>query len=201
MDKLRKRADVIFRKQGGYAQSKDLVEGGLHTSQIKELMDSGYIYKVKRGLYHAAQIIEGDHQELLEVANIIPHGVICLLSALSFHGLTTYLPKENYVAIHRHARKPVLPEFPPIRIFYFSDVPFNLGIAEVEIGGMHVNIYDKEKTLCDMVKYRKKLGQDLVKEAFKEYFSKPDIQIEKLLYYAAQTRVRTIVEQYLEVLI
>lgn len=200
MDRAFKQAGFVFKAGRGYARTKDLTKSGLHTSQIKELKDAGYIHRIKRGLYYYPKYDSKGHQELVEVSKIIPQGVICLLSALSYHELTTNRPRENYVAIHRDARKVALPGYPPIRVFYFSDLQYKLGIVEEDLSGHKVKIYDQEKTLCDLVRYRKRIGQDIVKEGFQEYFSQPKVQIEKLLDYAEKTRVRTIVARYLEIL-
>lgn len=194
------RAHKIFEDGNGYARTRELTAGGVHTSQIRELQDEGYIYEIKRGLYQWSDYIIESNQELVEVSKIVPNGVICLLSALSYHGLTTHQPRENYVAIHRDATRHTLPDYPPIRLFYFSDSQYRVGITETTLSGHQVKIYDAEKTLCDVVRYRNKIGQDIVRESLKEYFDQPNVNVEKLMDYARKTGVFSIISQYMEVL-
>ena len=198
---LTRKTNRIFANMKGYARTRDLTAAGLHTAQIKRLENEGQIIKIKRGLYKAAEHPIDDGEELVDVSKIVPNGVICLLSALSFHGLTTYQPWEHYVAIHRDAAKPTLPDYPPIRIIYFSDAQYRIGITDVDVHGHQVKIYDAEKTLCDCARYQNKLGKDIVKESFRSYFNRPGKNVDKLMEYAKKTRVQSIVAQYAEVLL
>lgn len=127
--------------------------------------------------------------------------MICLLSALSYYELTTYNPWEYQIAIHRSSKKPKLPDYPPIKIFYLADAQYNIGIDEVDINGSVVRIYDREKTICDMVRYREKLGMDLMKEGLRNYLKSSNKNITKLVSYADRLRIQTVLQKYLEVLI
>ena len=198
---LTRKTHRIFANKKGYARTQDLRAAGLHTTQIKKLANEGQIVKIKRGLYKATEHPMQDGEELVDASEIVPNGVICLLSALSFHGLTTYQPWEHYVAIHRDSAKPTLPDYPPIRIIYFSEAQYRIGITNVEVHGHHVKIYDAEKTLCDCARYRNKLGKDIVKESFRSYFQRPRRNVDKLMDYAKKTRIQSIVTQYAEVLL
>lgn len=109
------------------------------------MVEENVISKIKRGLYHWNNYEINTKKELVEVSKIIPRGVICLLSALSFYELTTYNPWEYYIAIHRDDFKPKIPDYPPIKVFYFADNQYNTGIKEIEIQGNKVKIYDIEK--------------------------------------------------------
>ncbi len=172
-----------------------------HSSHLYKLQDEGEISRIKRGLYRWNDDEFNTSTELIEVSNIIPNGVICLLSALSYYDLTTTNPWEYYIAIHRDEHRPKLPDYPPISIFYFADKQFNTGIKEVNIDGSKVKIYDKEKTICDCIRLRNKVGTDVVKEAMQDYLKRKDKNISKLLEYAEVTGVKNIVKRYLEVLV
>ena len=198
---LTQKTNRIFANNNGYARTRDLTAAGLHSSQIKRLENEGQIIKLKRGLYKAAEYPMGDGEELVDVSKIVPNGVICLLSALAFHELTTYQPWEHYVAIHRDAAKPTLPYYPPIRIAYFSEAQYSIGTIGIDIHGHQVKIYDAEKTLCDCARYQNKLGKDVVKESFRSYFNRPGKDVDKLMEYAKKTRVQSIVAQYAEILL
>ncbi len=135
------------------------------------------------------------------MSKIVPNGVICLLSALSYYDISSYNPWEYYIAIHRDNHKPKIPEYPPISIFYFADKQYNTGIEEIMIKGNKIKIYDLEKTICDCIRYRNKIGVDIVKEALNEYIKKRGSNINKLLNYARDTGVHSIIKNYLEVLL
>ena len=138
---------------------------------------------------------------MVEVSKLVPKGVICLLSALSYYELTTYNPWEYQIAIHRGSKKPKLPDYPPIKIIYLADAQYSIGIDEVDINGSVVRIYDREKTICDMVRYREKLGMDLMKEGLRNYLKSSNKNITKLVSYADKLRIQTVFQKYLEVLI
>ena len=191
----------IFERNNGYARTKDILEADIHSSHLYKLQDKGEITRIKRGLYRWNDNEFNSNTELIEVSNIVPNGVLCLLSALSYYDLTTTNPWEYYIAIHRDEHRPKLPDYPPISIFYFADKQYNTGIEEVDIGGSKVKIYDKEKTICDCIRLRNKVGTDVVKEAMQDYLKKKDKNISKLLAYAEVTRVKSIVGRYLEILV
>ncbi|MBF8435505.1 hypothetical protein I0Q91_00305 [Halanaerobiaceae bacterium Z-7014] len=131
----------------------------------------------------------------------LKYRLISLLSALSYYELTTNNPWEYYVAIHRDHFKPTLPDYPPISIYYFSDKQYYTGITEINIKGEKIKIYDREKIICDCIRYRKKIGVDVMKEALQEYLKQNYRNIDKLIKYAEITGVKTLMSRYLEVLI
>jgi predicted transcriptional regulator of viral defense system len=191
----------IFERNNGYARTKDILEADIHSSHLYKLQEEGDISRIKRGLYRWNGDEFNSNTELIEVSNIVPNGVICLLSALSYYDLTTTNPCKYYIAIHRDEHRPKLPDYPSISIFYFADKQFNTGIKEVNIEGSKVKIYDKEKTICDCIRLRNKVGTDVVKEAMQNYLKRMDKNISKLLEYAEVTGVKNIVKRYLEVLV
>lgn len=194
-----KKIKEVFAQNNEVVRTREIADK-VHPRYLYQLVEQGVVEKIKRGLY-AWNNDYSTAQELLTVKKSIPNGVLCLLSALSLHELTTVNPWEYYIAIHRDDHKPALPEYPPIQIFYFSQKQFEVGIEELEVAGDKVKIYDLEKTICDCIRYRNKIGQDVVKEAMDEYLKKRDYNIEKLLHYAEVTRAVTLIKKYLEVLI
>ena len=123
-----------------------------------------------------------------------------MLSVLSYYDMTIYT-WEYYITIHRDHYKPKLPDYPPISIFFFADKQFTTGTEEITIKGNKIKIYDLEKTSCDCVRFRNKIGVDIVKKALNEYVKKRGSNITKLLNYARNTGVYTIIKKYLEVLV
>ncbi len=192
--------NALMDKENPYITSYKLKEYGLNTYDVKTLVDDGIIERVRRGLYRWV-LVESTYNEIVEIVNIVPDGVICLFSALSFYELTTYIPKEYNVAISRKTRKPILPKYPSVKIIYFSEERFKKGVVEVEIEHKKVKIFDLEKTVCDTIFYRNKIGLDIVKEVMDRYIAKPERNIQKLVEYAEALRVYNILKTYLEVLI
>lgn len=191
----------ILEKNHGFARTKDFIRAGISPYYIKKLESIGEIERVKQGVYRWAGENNQPHNEMVEVSKLVPKGVICLLSALSYYELTTYNPWEYHIAIHRADKKPKLPDYPPIKIYYLADAQFNIGIDEVSFDGSVVKIYDREKTICDMVRYREKIGIDLMKEGLRNYLQFPQKNITRLVSYADKLRIRTVLQKYLEVLI
>ena len=200
-DQYRRKAHLVLNRQHGIARTKDFLDTGLTHYYIKKLELLGEIVRVKQGLYRHTDLNNSAEDEIVEVSKLIPKGVICLLSALSYYQLTTYNPWEYQVAIHRGSKKPKLPDYPPIKVIYLADASFNLGVSEVIVEGASVRIYDREKTICDVVRYREKIGIDLMKEGLSNYLHAPEKNITKLIAYAGQLRIRTVLQKYLEVLI
>lgn len=191
----------ILDKYNGFARTKDFINEGVSPYYIKKLESIGEIERVKQGVYRHNRQVDQPLTELIEVSKLVPKGVICLLSALSYYELTTYNPWEYQIAIHREAKKPRLPDHPPIRIMYFADAQFQVGVEEICINETMVKIFNREKTICDIIRYREKLGTDLMKEGLRNYLTSSSKNITKLVSYADQLRIRTVLEKYLEVLI
>lgn len=192
--------DEIINMSNGYVSAKEFNKVGLNSYDISHLTESGYIDRVKRGLYRKCNVND-EYNEMVEVSKIVPNGFICLLSALAYYELTTYIPSEYQVAVHVDAHKTKLTEYPPIKLYFFSDTRFNTGASNIEVCGSAVNIYDIEKTLCDCIFYRNKIGTDIVKEALDNYIKRKSKNIPRLLEYAEKLRVKSTLKTYLEVLI
>ena len=130
----------------------------------------------------------------------IPKGIICLISSLAFHGLTTQIPRQVYVALPNDAEKPRL-EYPPLRLFWLSQNAYSAGIETHVLDGIPVKIYGVEKTMADSFKFRNKTGLDIALEALREYRKTDGFKVERLLYYARIDRVEQIIKPYLEALL
>jgi len=126
-----------------------------------------------------------------------PNAVICLISALSYHNVTTQIPHVVSVAVPRDSRIPSL-DYPPVQAHRFSNDAYNSGIENHSFDGVPAKIYTPEKTLADCFKFRNKIGMDVVIEALKLYRSRQQFNIEKLLTYAEVCRVKNIMTPYLE---
>ena len=186
---------------GGYARMKELRAAGFHSREISALVVQGQIERVKPGLYRlAGSGATGEHAGLAEVCRAVPDGVICLLSALDYHGLTTFNPSEVYIAIP-HGAKPPRIFYPPIKPFFFRERFYTPAIELVQTPAGEIRIYSREKTICDMFRYRRKLGEDLAMESLKQYLKLKDASVAKLLEYAAVCQARTVMMPYLKALV
>jgi predicted transcriptional regulator of viral defense system len=204
---------TYFKKHGGYALMKELKASSFQTRDIARLLKEGAIVKVKPGLYRLANIgemvlplpkIKGSgnmiSQGIIDVCKAIPDGVICLVSALAFHDLTTFNPSEIYVAIPNAAKVPKI-DFPPLRVFYFRERFYKPGIEHITAPNCTIKIYNKEKTICDVFRYRNKYGEDLALEALKNYLSRKKANVNKLRKYAGICQVKTVMMPYLKALV
>ena len=197
--KTREKILKIFHEQSGYARTKDIKTHGIHHSHLKELQKDGTIVKLKHGLYSLSD--SSQFNSLKEAQVSIPSGIICLGTALSYYGLSTRDPPEVHIAIPK-SRKVKLPNYQPIRLYYFSGVFYETGIVhEATESGLIIQIYDIEKTICDIVRYRNQIGIDIMKEALREYLKRKDKNLNKLISYAKILKISSILGQYLEVLI
>ncbi|HOW81993.1 MAG TPA: type IV toxin-antitoxin system AbiEi family antitoxin [Spirochaetota bacterium] len=178
---------------------KQFKDAGIRTSDVRLLVESGVIDKIKPGLYRLAGIPEtgGVSIDMIDAARAVPSGVICLSTALSYHGLTTYNPSSVDIAIPNNAR-PRRVIYPPLRTYFFRKRYYNLGIETINTPYGAVKIYDREKTLCDMFRYRKKIGEDLAIEGLREYLSGKKTNLNKLRRYAELCSVKTVITPYIK---
>ncbi|OIO74620.1 MAG: hypothetical protein AUJ85_05300 [Elusimicrobia bacterium CG1_02_37_114] len=200
MDKKQEQIVKIFKIHNGYARSKDILANDIHSRDIKSILEKGLIIKVKNGLYRLADTPVITNQSFIDITCAIPEGVICLLSALSYYELTTFNPSVISVAIHRKSWKPKI-EYPPVEFYYFSTKQFESGIDIIKINDHKIRIYYLEKTICDCIRYRNKLGLDVAKEGLSEYLKRKDRNLEKLLKYAEICRVKPLLKTWLNVMV
>jgi predicted transcriptional regulator of viral defense system len=138
-----------------------------------------------------------EHHSLAEVCKRVPNGVVCLLSALRFHEITTQAPFEVWLAISEKAWRPRL-EYPPIRVARFSQTALHAGIEEYQIEGVTVRVYSAAKTVADCFKYRNKIGLNVAIEALRECWQSRRCNMDELWRYADICRVRNVMRPYLE---
>ena len=200
MNEIYNKIYKVFKTGSGYAKTKDIMDAGIYNVYINKLVVDGSIEKIKRGLYRWIGMNESSYQGMVDVSKAIPGGVICLLSALSFYNLTTIKPMEVSIAVSKH-RKVVKPDYPPTKIYYFMNDLFKAGVGEQKIGNITVLMYDKEKTICDCIKYKNQLGMDIIKEVLNEYLRNTNRNLELLMTYAELGKVKPLLKNYLEVLI
>ena len=192
------RAASTIKKQGGYARSRDLRAAGIHPSVLPAMERSGRVIRLRRGLYALPENKARD--ERVEALLAVPGSVLCLGSALSYHELGTWEPPEIYLAV-KSGRKVRIPDFPPTRVHHFSSRFFSLGLMERTGKGGALRVYDIERTICDLFRFRRSLGTDVAAAALREYVRRRSRNIPKLLDYSKQLRISGPVRNALEILI
>lgn len=176
---------------------RDLESLGLSRPRVRSLVDQGILEKASRGLYIVRSAGVTENRTLAEVGKRVPHGVICLLSALRFHDLTTQSPHEVWIALERSAWSPKL-EHLNHRIVRFSGNAFEEGHQEHIIEGVPVQITSPAKTIADCFKYRNKIGLDVALEALREVRRKRLCTMGELMRFARICRVANVMKPYLE---
>jgi len=187
----------IFRQHGGQLRMSKAIGNGISRYTLYKMRDDGIIEQISRGIYRLVDLPPISNPDLVTVGLRFPNAVVCLISALSYHEITTQIPHEVSVAVLRNARMPSL-DSPPVRAYKFSDEAFNAGVEIHQIDRVSVQIYSVEKTLADCFKYRNKLGMDVVLEALKLYRSQKKYNLNELLKYAKICRVDKVMKPYLE---
>ena len=194
------KALLFIKKQGGTIRTAEALKGGIHPRVFYFLRDHGQIEQVSRGIYRLAELPPIANPDLVAVALRVPRSVICLVSALAFHHLTTQIPHRVAVALPRGMETPRV-DFPPLSVHRFAGPAYEAGIENHEIDGVEVRVYSPEKTIADCFKFRNKLGMDIVLEALRLYKEQQPFKVEELLHFARTCRVSKVMKPYLEVLL
>lgn len=190
---------LVLAKQQGVLRACDLDAAKLPRAILRRLSQQGKLSKIGRGLYVREDASPTENRSLAEAARRVPAGVICLLSALRFHGLTTQLPFEVWIALDRKARKPV-EKMMSLRIVRFSGVSLTEGVEVHQIDGVMTRIYSVAKTVADCFKYRNKIGRDVAVEALRDCLRQKKAPVDSIWRYAQICRVTNVMSPYLEAL-
>ncbi len=184
----------------GTVTRREVLDAHINPRVLSEWVAAGRLERVQRGVYRAPSAPPLALETWREVALRVPQGVVCLLSAASFHELVTFVPSEVFLAIPNKAWRPQL-AWPPIRYFYFSEVTYSYGVQDQPSGTGTVKIYSPEKTLADLLRYRHKLGEALFLEALKTYLGRRGFSVPRLLEAARACRVERAMERYASVVL
>jgi predicted transcriptional regulator of viral defense system len=191
------RAKSVFDQHHGVLRTQVALDAGIHPRTLYAMRDAGVIEQLSRGLYRLATAPPLGNPDLVTVAAKVPQGVLCLISALSYHGITTQIPHEIYVAIVRQSERPRL-DYPPMRLFWFGTKAFTSGVETHDVDGVTLRVYSVEKTLADCFKYRNKIGLDTALEALRLYRERKPVKADDIVRYAEICRVRKVMRPYLE---
>jgi len=187
----------IFKTQNGYLQSKQ-IENRNMWYKLQQLLETGEVYKVKRGLYKHGKY--SNDNEFSEICRIVPKGVLCLFTAWQYYKLTTTVSPVYHIAVQSKT-KIKLPSYPPIKLYYRTEKYYNSGIMDTEIEGEPITVYSLEKSVCDAVKFRNKIGTEIMSEVLKSYTKRNDKNIDLLMKFAKEMRIEKIITPYLQTLL
>jgi predicted transcriptional regulator of viral defense system len=193
------RLEAFLKEHGGFVRIEDLRQQGIDRRHLYALAEEGAVERVGQGLYRSTDVELCPADDLIEAAIAVPHGVICLTSALVYHDLTDENPRVVHIAIEGKRWAPRIVS-PPIESYHFSGEAFSAGIEEVQLDGVAVKIYNKEKTLADCLKYRHKLPPGVPQAALRDYMRRHKWRLDQLLHYARICRVEPLLRRYMEVL-
>lgn len=178
----------------------DLQKLGLSYYRINKMVEQHLLSKMNKKMYENAAY-SGDESDYAAAMAYAPKGVICMMSAARFYGLTNYLPDAVDIAIERNMKVSTLPEWPRLHFWYFPQGRYEAGIVTVQDEGGEFRIYDIEKTVADILYYRNKIGIEETREILKNYLSKADRNLPALHRYAEKLGCGKILGTYLEVLL
>lgn len=182
--------------QGGVISMADLSTQSDY-QRVVRAKERGELVRVRRGVYAVPDTLLNT---MIDVERIIPNGIVCLYNAWAYHQLSTTVPSSFCIAIEAK-RKIVIPSVLPIELYYWKKENLGFGVMETDISGFRVRITDLERSVCDAIKYRNKIGLDITAEVIRNYLKKENRNLSRLSDYAKRLRVANTLKNYLEIAI
>ncbi|HUE99156.1 MAG TPA: type IV toxin-antitoxin system AbiEi family antitoxin domain-containing protein [Anaerolineales bacterium] len=190
----------VFSDHNGILRASTAIELGVPQHIIYKMVEEGELVREAQGIYRLKDSEPLGNPDLVQISLRVPRAVICLISALYFHELTTQIPHQVHFALPRDIKTPKI-KYPPIKAFHFSEASYKAGIENHTLDGVPVKMYSKEKTVADCFKFRETIGINIALEALKDYLSAPPSDIELVMKYARIDRVENVMRPYLESLV
>ena len=195
-----RRALMALLGRNKLVRSRDLKGSRVDRSELRRLTAAGVLERVTRGVYRLADAPATEAHTVATVIKRIPQGIVCLLTALQLHGLTTQLPHQVWIALDRKSRRPGLTEL-PVRVVRFSGVALTAGVEYRKVEGVPIRVYGPAKTVADCFKYRNKIGLDVAIEALRDHRRRYPKRGDELQAYARVCRVLSVMKPYLEAVV
>jgi predicted transcriptional regulator of viral defense system len=190
---------LLLAERLGVLRPKDLVPYGIQAEYLRRLCDKGLLKKLSRGSYVPARTRKSPALSLAIVGRAVPNGVICLQSAMAFHGLAESDPDSIAVAIERRAARPRV-DYPELRVARLGGPAFTEGVETHLVENVKVRIYSLEKTLTDLFKFRNKIGPHIAVDGLRTALAERDVNLKKLWHYARLCRVERVMKPYVDAL-
>ena len=193
-------AKKVIKKCGGIAKSSDFVASGISAVDIVNLCNKNYLYRVRHGYYQLAEQNPASDEKLLK--RLIPEGIVCLESALFQYGYSDFTPREWSIAVPRSISRTKLKiTYLPMKVYYVQENIYEIGKTTLKINGVRLNIYDRERTICDCFKYKSKLDSEIFNKAVRAYANDEKKNLKNLSEYAKKLHVYKKVMNLMEVLL
>lgn len=186
-----------FVRTSGLVRPRDVADAGFPTALLYRLRDRGQVLEDAPGLFMHPDLAVSEKHAYARASKLVPGGVLCLLSALAFHGIGTQLPGAVWMALRAHSQRPRSPGF-PLEVVWFSGEAFSEGQRKQRVEGADVRVYSPAKTVADLFRYRNKLGVDIAIEALTESWRQRLFDMDELLSYARICRVATVMRPHLQ---
>lgn len=188
-----------YIREHGMVRPRDIEAIGLPREYLIRLHRQGKLNRSGRGIYTTPDANVTERHSYAEMAKRVPEAVVCLLSALAFHEITTQSPPSVWIALRKGARKPALPS-PSLRVVRLSGPSLTEGIENHQVEGVPVRVYSAAKTVADCFKFRNKIGLDVAIEALKDCLRQKKANVNEIYRYAKICRVSNVIRPYMEAL-
>lgn len=199
MKSLEEQVIELARKKG-FLRPRDLAEIGLSRQYLSVVYRRGLLERVSRGIYCLPGTPVDENQSLVEICTKVPVGVICLLSALRFHNLTTQAPFQVHLAISRTASRPKIDSL-QLRVYRFSGKALTEGVEEHSVAVAEIRVYSPAKTVADCFKFRNKIGLDVAIEALRDYLRQRKATVDELVHFGRICQVEKVMAPYIEAML
>ena len=193
------KAAEVFRQHGGTLRIGQGPTLGVSRSTVYRMAEAGQVERLARGLYRLADMPLLGDPDLVVVTQMVPGSVVCLVSALAHHDLTTQIPHEIQIAVSRTSRYPKM-SHPPVRVFRYQEEMLKAGVESHDVDGHTIRVFSAEKTIADGFKYRNKIGLDIAIEALRLYWQRRRPDVPTIMRYAHLCRVDRIIRPYVQIL-
>lgn len=187
----------VLNKNSGLARTRDFEQAGIPRWRLSRLVDSGVLERIQRGHYRAADFPVTPELELIQACTAVPHSIVFLASALFYYGLSTYYPDSIWLAVRQNDRPRRLVT-PPVRLHFLTDKYHQMGVTVIDTPSGKIRIYDREKTICDCLRFRSRIGIDIAIEALRNYLQSKGASRDRLIRYSRECRVESMMLRYLE---
>lgn len=178
----------IFVKNNGFAKTSDITGAGIHNRVLERLMREGKILKLKRGIYQWIEDCEKDEIAILKA--LLPESILCMNSALYYYGYTDRTPDCYHIAVDRNCNKNKFKfDYPYIKVYFLTKKYLEVGVDEIMINGTKIRIFDKERTICDIIRYSNKMDKEIVNKAIQSYINDDSKNLGRLVEYSKKLRV------------
>lgn len=186
----------LIRKLG-LVNAADIEASGISRNYLYMLHKEGLLYKTTRGLYRVADALITENSGYIEMSKKVPRAVVCLVSSLNFHQITTQIPHEIWIALPRGSWRPVS-AYPPVNVTFMSGKAYEFGIEEHIVNDSVIKVYSLSKTVADCFKFRNKIGLDIALEALKESLRSGRVSVDEIMEAAKVCNIANTMKPYLE---